>query len=225
MLQNSSIVSRLDTEIAQHHKKDSKTMDMKVTGRYFIHSRSGDRRYPLICRLGNYPRKDRLLLSDAPIGANIAPFRLGLQAPIPRRPLLADHHKMPGPVVSDKIKDAIEAIVAESSEFVPAQIEMPDGIFPYWLIHSLRTSDVLDREHSKFHTTDFGSIAWIDELFIDYAKLAEIKKEERMLFQLKGSSVVWLWHEDVVRAIQQTGATGISFSPAEGYSQDNIFRS
>jgi hypothetical protein len=202
-----------------------KVMDVKSLGRYFTHSRSANQNHPLVCSLESSPNKRRMLKADVAIGQNIAPFRMGLQAPVPRRPELADHHKSPRPLVSDAFKEAIEHLVAESAEFVPAQLETPEGIFPYWLLHSLCSNDVLDHENSKISLTPSGSIMWIDALFLDFKKIAEIKKEERMLFQLKGSSVVWLWHEDVVRAVEKSGATGISFTLAQGYSQDQIFKS
>lgn len=69
---------------------------------------------------------------------------------MPRNLELADHYKEPDPIVSDKIKDAIAQAVEDSAEFVSAQIETKDGVFPYWVIHSLKEHDVIDRKTRIF---------------------------------------------------------------------------
>jgi hypothetical protein len=198
-------------------------MDVKAIGRYFIHSRENNNTHPLVC-MAERGATRKLLLSTEPIGQNVQPLRLALQAPVPRRVTMADHHKDPNPIVSDKIKDAIEYLARDSVEFVPAQIETPTAIYPYWILHSLNFNDVLDRENSEFRLL-LGSekIQWIKKLFIDYNKLSKIDKKDRMVFKLGHSSVVWLWHEEVVRAIEEVSPTGIRFTPADGYSQDSIF--
>lgn len=204
------------------------TNNKRVTepvGRYFVHLRSADGPYPLVYCAEPNDGKSYLLNRPEAIGQNIAPLRYKFARPVPRNPVLADHHKEPDPVVSTKVKDALEHMVAASVEFVPAQIEAFGQCFAYWVAHSMKTHDVIDRNTSEYDTTRVGAISWIDKLCLDWPKLAQIDKRERMLFQLNGSAVVWLWHEEAVRAVQATDATGIQFLPAEGYGQDAVFSS
>lgn len=197
---------------------------MEITGRYYVHGRGANGRHPLVdCVEPSNSMGHHMLFFEKPIGANIAPLEYKFAPPIPRNAELADHHKEPDPIVSDKIKDAIAQMVEKSAEFVPAQIQTKVGAFPYWVIHSLKSHDVLDRVHSNFEASDDEFFDWIERLLLDFEKLADIPKNERLLFQLGGSAVVWLWHEDVVRAVEATGATGIGFSLVEGYGQDAVF--
>lgn len=199
---------------------------METIGRYYVHGRGGDSRHPRVNSAEpSHSRGHHMLVFSDRIGSNLPPLRYKFADPVPRNPELADHHKEPAPLVSDKIKNAIATMVKESAEFVPAQIETQDGIFPYWVIHSLKRHDVIDREKSDFYSSDGEAISWLEELFLDFEKLAEIPKHERLLFKLGGSAVVWLWHEEVVQAVEATKATGIHFSLAEGFGQDAIFKS
>jgi hypothetical protein len=144
--------------------------------------------------------------------------------PVPENPVMADYLSEPQPVVSEKFKNSIEPILAQTVEFVPAQVEDNVTTYPYWLLHTLRSHDILDESRSKISRSRFGTISEVKKLAIDYDKLNAIPLHERMIFLLRGSPIIYLWHESVVEAIGRVGATGIKFHAADDYDQDVIFQ-
>lgn len=192
-------------------------------GKYYVHSPYGDENIPLVDSTESSPLRRRALLQPPPLDRDMAPYRFTLGSPRPKKPVMADLLYNQYPIISDKIKDALEPFLGRSAECFPAQVETKKRAYPYWLVHSLQDHDVLDCERSEFNVISTGAISWIDKMFLDEDRLGEIRLEDRYLFKLGRSSVVYLWHEDVVLAVEATGPTGIRFFPAEGFGQDLLF--
>jgi hypothetical protein len=191
-------------------------------GIYYTHERVNDNANPLFRVAEPFDRKG-LLYDDDAVGTGVKPYQLAIAAPKPRKPVFVDYHSASFPIISDKIKQAIEPMVWGSIEFVPARLDDGKLSRPFWIMHSLCSHDVLDTERSEFTTLPSGGISWIDKLVINEQKLAQIAIEKRRLFLLRETATTYLWHEDVVAAVQRSQAAGIRFFPAQGYDQDTMF--
>lgn len=191
---------------------------------YYTHASANNPRIPMITVNNNPISVIRPLFRSMPLGEKAKPIALTMQAPVPRSPIFADYHACTFPVVSDRLKQALEPFMSTTLEFVPAVITYKDEHRPYWLLHALTDHDVIDRTHSELVVEDTGTISWIDKLYIDRERLLEIPGQDRQLFRLGNTVSTFLWHENVVKAATDIQATGIQFLVANGFSQDDMFK-
>ncbi|WP_238539816.1 imm11 family protein [Corallococcus macrosporus] len=153
-------------------------------------------------------------------------MKLKLGEPVPPMPLMVDHHSLPAPVVSTRLKEALEALAPRGVQLVPADVQVGDSVLRYWLVHMWRAIRCMDRERSVFESSRSGLIlVSLDKLVLDEAVLREVPLEERLAFRL-AESVVHLFHRTVVeRVLALTPPPeGLRFIPVAEWGDASAFR-
>ena len=192
---------------------------------YYVHHRANDDDHPLAAPL-EHIRRAGALMRDVPIGSSVAPYRFKYGAMGSNTPKLADHHSYTSsPLVSDRIKNAIAPMNIKNLEFVPAQIEYKENVFPhFWLMHPLTELDVVDLSRSAIELDMDGDFIGIQRMSLDGAKLDKIPLEDRLFFRLKHRASLFMWHCSLVHAVMAVNPSGIQFFDAEGYGQSMQFK-
>ncbi|NMO19175.1 hypothetical protein HPC49_25315 [Pyxidicoccus fallax] len=152
--------------------------------------------------------------------------RLRLGEPVPPRPRMVDHHSLPAPVVSTRLKECIESLGLQGVQWVPADVRVGDAVLSYWLMHMWRRLACMDRTRSRFEESDSGLILLsLDKLVLDEDVLRAIPLQERLAFRLE-ETVTHLFHQSVVdRVLGLTPpAEGLRFIPVPDWNDSAGFR-
>ncbi|MFP2928530.1 imm11 family protein [Pyxidicoccus sp. 3LG] len=188
---------------------------------YFVLLRARSQQHPLL----SWGQSYRAFLKGRPVEV-LEPVKLKLGEPVPPRPVMADHHSLPSPVVSSRLKDTLEVARLPGVQFVPADIQVGDEVLRYWLVHMWRRIACVDRERSvlTLYPTD-GSIMDIDRLVLDENVLREIPLQERLAFRLQ-EDVVHLFHSTVVERVMSLTPPpeGLRFVPVPEWNDSAGFR-
>ncbi|TQF08742.1 hypothetical protein FJV41_48275 [Myxococcus llanfairpwllgwyngyllgogerychwyrndrobwllllantysiliogogogochensis] len=154
------------------------------------------------------------------------PVKLRLGDPVPPRPVMADHHSLPAPVVSERLRGVLDAAELRGVQLVPADVQVGDSTLRYWLVHMWRTLRCVDRERSVYEDSDSGLfMVSLDRLVLDESVLQDVPLEERRAFRL-AESTVHLFHRDVVARVQAMvpPPEGLRFVPVEEWGDASRFR-
>jgi len=140
------------------------------------------------------------------------PLQLRLGAPVPRNPIMVDHHELPEPVVSPRLKDALEALGLHGVQFVAADVKVkPDDVRCYWIIRIFNLLACMDRQLSKFSLSRRGRVNGIDKLVLDERVLRDIPLERRLVFRLVESSSTNVFHQSVSEKVLALQPEGLRF--------------
>ncbi|NMO20599.1 hypothetical protein HPC49_38980 [Pyxidicoccus fallax] len=131
------------------------------------------------------------------------PLQLRLGAPVPRNPVMVDHHALPQPVFSSRIVEALEPLGLYCVQFVPADVKVKqDDVRRYWVLHVYNEIPCVDRQRSVLSIDDEdGRVMGIDALVLDERVLERIPLERRLLFVLEESISTYLFHSSVVERV------------------------
>ncbi|WP_246357170.1 imm11 family protein [Pyxidicoccus fallax] len=155
------------------------------------------------------------------------PVTLKLGEPVPPKPVMVDHHSLPAPVVSSRLKEALAPRDLHGVQWVPADVHVGEGdVRRYWLMHMWRQIRCMDRERSDFRAAPSGLfLLSLDRLVLDEAVLREIPLEQRLAFLLE-EDTVHLFHRSVVdRVLSLTPPPeGLRFIPVEEWNDSAGFR-
>ena len=188
---------------------------------YFVLLRSRSQRHPLLAWGQSY----RAFLKARPVEV-LEPVKLRLGEPVPPSPVMVDHHSLPSPVVSSRVKEVLEAAQLQGVQLVPADVQAGDEVLRYWLVHMWRRLACVDREHSALtlDPTD-GDILHIDKLVLDEDVLREIPLHERLAFRLE-EAVVHVFHHTVVDRVMSLThpPEGLRFIPVPDWNDSSGFR-
>lgn len=188
---------------------------------YFILLRARSQQHPLLAWDQSY----RAFLKARPVDV-LEPVKLKLGEPVPPRPVMVDHHSLPSPVVSSRVKEVLEAAQLQGVQLVPADIRAGDEVLRYWLVHMWRRLACVDREHSAL-TLDpaDGDVLGIDKLVLEENVLREIPLKERLAFRLE-EAVVHVFHRDVVDRVMSLTPQpeGLRFIPVQDWNDSAGFR-
>ncbi|WP_426751731.1 imm11 family protein [Myxococcus sp. Y35] len=188
---------------------------------YFVLMRERSQLHPLL----TWDQEYLQFLKPAPVEV-LEPVKLKLGEPVPPRPIMVDHHSLPSPVVSPRLKEALEAADLPGVQFVPADVQAGDAVLRYWLVHMWRTIPCMDRQRSVFEETEVGQVLLsLDKLVLDEAVLREVPLHERRAFMLE-EDTVHLFHQTVVeRVLALTPPPeGLRFIPVAEWGDSSAFR-
>jgi hypothetical protein len=130
------------------------------------------------------------------------PVRLRLGKPVPRDPVMVDHHSLPQPVFSTRVKEVLEPLGLHGVQLVPADVKVkPDDVRRYWLLHVFNEIHCLDRQRSSCTFYSDGDVLSINRLVLDERALQEIPLEQRLLFVLAESTSTYVFHHTLVDRI------------------------
>jgi hypothetical protein len=188
---------------------------------YFVLLRARAQQHPLLAWGQSY----RAFLKARPVEV-LEPVKLRLGEPVPPRPVMVDHHSLPSPVVSSRVKEVLEAAQLQGVQLVPADVQAGDEVLRYWLVHMWRRLACVDRKHSALtlDPTD-GDILDIDKLVLDEDVLRDIPLQERLAFRLE-EAVVHVFHRSVVDRVMSLTppAEGLRFIPVSDWNDSAGFR-
>ncbi|WP_163787215.1 imm11 family protein [Myxococcus vastator] len=188
---------------------------------YFVLMRARSQQHPLLV----WDQSASAFRKGRPVQV-VEPVKLKLGEPVPPRPVMVDHHSLPSPVVSGRVKDALEQGGLHGVQMIPADVQVGDSMLRYWLVHMWRRLACMDRDKSVFEESESGLILLsLDRLFLDEAVLGELPLEERLAFRL-AESVVHLFHRTVVdRVLALTPPPeGLRFVPMVEWGDSSAFR-
>lgn len=188
---------------------------------YFVLLRARSQQHPLL----SWGQSYRAFLKARPVEV-LEPVKLKLGEPVPPKPVMVDHHSLPSPVVSSRLKDALEAMQLQGVQLVPADIQVGDEVLRYWLVHMWRRLGCVDRERSIL-TLDpaDGDVLDIERLVLDEDVLRKIPLQERLAFRLE-EAVLHLFHRTVVERVMSLTPPleGLRFIPVPEWSDSAGFR-
>lgn len=188
---------------------------------YFVLMRARSQQHPLL----TWDQEYLPFLRPAPVAVS-EPVKLKLGEPIPPRPVMVDHHSLPSPVVSPRLKEVLEAAQLPGVQFVPADVQAGDEVLRYWLVHMWRAIPCLDRRRSIFEETESGRVLLsLDKLVLDESVLREIPLHERRAFILE-EDTVHLFHDSIVEQVLSLTPPpeGLRFIPVAEWGDASGFR-
>jgi hypothetical protein len=170
---------------------------MSLQQDYFVLCRAGPNTYPLL----GWDQSASAYRKGRPV-PTLEPVKLRLGEPVPPRPVMVDYHGLPEPVVSTRVKDAMEPLGLEGAQLVPADVRVGETVLPYWLLHVHARFQCMDRERSVFRTSSSGLLMLsLSKLVLDEAVLADMPLARRSIFVLAESTSVTLVHRTVVERV------------------------
>ncbi|MFP2928533.1 imm11 family protein [Pyxidicoccus sp. 3LG] len=187
---------------------------------YFVLLRARSQQHPLL----SWDQDYLAFLGGEPVEVQ-EPVKLKLGEPVPPKPVMADHHSLPSPVVSSRLKDVLDAAQLPGIQFVPADVQAGDEVLRYWLVHMWRRLTCVDRERSVLTLYPDGDILDIDRLVLDENVLREIPLRERLAFRLE-EDIVHIFHSTVVERVMSLTPPpeGLRFVPVPEWNDAAGFR-
>jgi hypothetical protein len=188
---------------------------------YFVLERATSNEHPLL----GWAQKSGVFYKMKPVTVT-EPVRLRLGAPVPPKPIMVDHHSLPEPVVSTRVKEVLEPLELHRVQLVPADLKVSDeDIRRYWLLHVFNEIPALDREHSVVEWLSDGDIFSIEKLVLNEKVLGELPLKERQVFVLQESISHYLVHQSVVDQVLslRPRVEGFRFIPVEQWNASAAF--
>lgn len=143
-----------------------------------------------------------------------SPIVLRQAAPLVGEPVLYDYLKSPVPLVSMKLKQALEAANVSNVQYFATQVISQDSEVQdanYWAINVVGMSLVADPQHSASQHA-FGQIG--ADIFSRFAPRPNIEPELRVFRMAEHQSTVIIDHH-VVKACTAAGIDTLDFVPLE----------
>ncbi|THB74017.1 MAG: hypothetical protein D6B28_02790 [Gammaproteobacteria bacterium] len=186
---------------------------------YYVIQREHNKHYPL---LGWKEGVD--IHPDMPIVYSDA-FKLKLGKPIPEKYELVDFHKLPEPVVSQKIFDILFQERLINVQFVPAFIEHNENVeYGYYYCHVFNYVPAIDMEKSNYKLDMLGDISILNSFSLSVEKLKKIKLRNRLLFIAEEYESLYIIHESLVEKINKAKPKGVRFIPVDEWSIGSAFQ-
>ncbi|MFP2926116.1 imm11 family protein [Pyxidicoccus sp. 3LG] len=153
------------------------------------------------------------------------PIKLRLGKPIPKNPIMVDHHELPDPVFSPRIKEALEPLDVYGVQFIQADVKVkPEDVRCYWLLHVYSWIACVDRARSVLSFYDNGYILGVRKLVLDEKVLQEIPLERRLVFCLKEKPSTHVFHQSMVEKILALQPEGLRFIRVDKWSDSAAFQ-
>ncbi|NMO19173.1 hypothetical protein HPC49_25325 [Pyxidicoccus fallax] len=156
------------------------------------------------------------------------PVRLRLAEPVPPKPVMVDHHSLPKPVLSPRLKEALEPVPLHRVQWVPADVRVAEGdVRRYWLLHVHNELRCMNRQESVFKLSPSGlTLLSLERLVLDESVLSRMPLDERRIFVLAESPSTCLFHQSVVDRVMSLTppAEGLRFIPVPDWNDSAGFR-
>ncbi|WP_164021426.1 imm11 family protein [Pyxidicoccus trucidator] len=188
---------------------------------YFIIERAASNSHPLL----GWAQSGSAFYKGKPVTVT-EPIRLRLNEPIPAVPVMVDHHSLPDPVFSTRLRDVLEPLQLHRVQLVPADVRVKeDDVRRYWLLHVFNEIACLDRQRSVFDSYSDGDVADIEKLVLHEETLRELPLEKRLVFILAEVTSMCLFHRSVVDRVLSLSppAEGVRFIPVEAWNDSAGF--
>jgi len=188
---------------------------------YFVLERAGPSSYPLL----QWDQSASAFRKGTAVEVS-EPIRLRLSKPVPRHPVMVDHHSLPEPVFSPRLRDVLAPLTLYGVQLLPADVKVKeDDVRRYWLLHVHNEIPCVDRERSVFRLSPSGLIMLgIDKLVLDERVLGEIPLERRRVFVLAESTSTYLCHQSVVDLLRALQPEGLRFIRVDQWNDSAGFK-
>ncbi|QSQ22911.1 hypothetical protein JY651_48785 [Pyxidicoccus parkwayensis] len=190
---------------------------------YFVLERAASNVHPLL----GWDQSGSAFYKGKPVNVT-EPVRLRLAEPVPPKPVMVDHHSLPKPVLSTRLKEAMESVPLHHAQWVPADVRVAEGdVRRYWLLHVYNELRCMNRQESVFKLSPSGlTLLSLDRLVLDEALLAGMPLDERRIFVLAESPSTCLFHESVVNQVMSLTPSpeGLRFIPVRDWNDSAAFR-
>ncbi len=154
----------------------------------------------------------------------IVPVILNMKIDDDEEPLLGDFLSLPKHVWSKRAKDIIEKHVPFGSQFFPVVIKHKDQEYSdYFILNCHNEIEAMHRDRSKFTMSRSGLSYFIDSLSLDEDVLDKIPEGQRMIFVMEEKASMVLYHEKLVKALEEANITGVSFKKIKEWSIGSSF--
>ena len=179
---------------------------------YFFVERDGNSCFPNLM-LDDQDRHYSLkLLFPRPL-EKITTYHLKFDHP-PRKPVMADFHKLctPVPVITEKLKEIFASLELDYIQLIPVLIrdKSDDIIEGYHLLKVFNLIECVDKGKSEYDTMPSGEIMGFDKLVLDNDKLVQIPLKDRLILNVAECSTNVIYHISVVEKILATAPTGLT---------------
>ncbi|EMO67938.1 hypothetical protein LEP1GSC132_1367 [Leptospira kirschneri str. 200803703] len=196
---------------------------------YLMWERENNDRHPLFdkndtfekARLFAYLYSDNHERREKAFSANLS---LKLRIGKPKKYLMVDHHSLPQPVVSKRIKDLVELLLPNRIHWVPAEIDTDKEVYHYFIMIPPEIN-CLDYKKSKLHLQSDGQIFEVQEMVLDPEKLKTYSYEDRGIFRFTAGITYYLIEEQIASAIQllNPSPSGVRFIPLADWNFKTAF--
>jgi hypothetical protein len=189
---------------------------------YYIIERENNDNYPLL----SWDESSGNFGLGKPVASN-TPIKLRLGEPISPNFEWVDYHKLPDPVLSQRVADVLAPMNIYGIQLVPAKVRNPqdplDDPRDYFFMHVWNRIHCLDTENSELELYDDGDIFSIDKLVLNEKALELIELPKRQIFELAEKTSVLFVHKSIKDAIISVNPSGVRFFKATEWNSDSSF--
>lgn len=190
---------------------------------YFVLERAASNVHPLL----GWDQSGSAFYKGKPVSVT-EPVRLRLAEPVPLKPVMVDHHSLPKPVLSPRLKEALEPMRLHRAQWVPADVRVAEGdVRRYWLLHVHNELRCMNRQESVFKCSPSGlTLLSLDRLVLDEQLLGGMPLDERRVFVLAESPSTCLFHESAVERVMslKPPPEGLRFISVPDWNDSAAFR-
>lgn len=183
----------------------------------YFYMRPGHSNYPSLVLWGE---QDSIFACAEPIEHESLHFIFD-NATMPKKPQMGDgHYLYPTFVVSQRVKDHLEALQLKQVQFVPATIKDKEDTVHggYYAMHVYNTVHCADLEASEWTPSirNPERVMSFDRVVLDNAALDEVPLQDRLAIQLGEQRLTHLYHRTVVDHLLKIQPEGIRFYSIAG---------
>ena len=192
---------------------------MNINEEYYVLVASNNDDYPLLS-WGDTKKVPLREIND------IYDINLIFDDPVPDSPKLVDYHILPRPVISSKIKNALEKLKIEGVQYIPATITSKSNkkYENFFLLHIFNLIKCLDLKKSNFdYDEDSDTVDDLRSFLLDEKALSEMPLNIRLVFILREWPSIYICHKTIMEAILSVNPTGIRFIPISDWNDDINF--
>ncbi len=189
---------------------------------YFIYS-DGHPHHPLLDWESGSQYFKRCRPAKVPDGFQCA---VRIAAPIPDTIELPDYLGLPRPVLSSRLRAAVEKIGVPTVQWVPVDLHLPDGTVlkdSYHYMHITFMADLLNMDKSQYSRDRFGDPRGFTSYEFSEEKIAALASENRQILCLKEDRVMRVYNQKVVEAWQALSVSGCRFIPCAEFDLGSNF--
>ena len=136
--------------------------------------------------------------------------------------LMGDFLSLPKHIWSKRAKEIIEEYVPYGIQFFPVIIKHRDQEYSdYFILNCHNIIKTMHRDRSEFQ--EKGLLTFIDSLSLDEDVLDKIPEDQRMIFVLDEHVSMILYHEKLVKALEDANVTGVGFVKVNDWDIGSAF--
>ena len=147
-----------------------------------------------------------------------------LKKPIPKKIEFGDFNKAGRPVFSLKAATIIKNGFLGINQLFPAEATHKGVVYPDFYVFKPNIElEVMHKERSDYSKSDSGLSYFIDALSLDETKLDNVEEDQRWIIVLAEDPAKILYHEKVVKALEDANVIGVRFVKVSKWNTGSAF--